>query len=156
MADTLRPYGPADALTLHALFREAILVGAAGHYTAEELAEWAGPPEVPDGWDEHHAENVTVIAEDAGRITGYMMMHPDGYLDMAFVRPERRGTGTADLLYRAIQAAARERGLGRMTVLASRLMERFLGRRGWRPAPELAAVLGEVAQNRAMALDLTA
>ncbi len=154
--ETIRPYRDTDAAALHAIYRAAVLVGAAGHYTPEELAEWAGPPEFPDTWADRHAANITLAAEDAGRITGYMMMHPDGYLDMAFVRPDRRGAGTADLLYRAILAAARERGLGRMTVLASRLMERFLLRRGWRAAPELAASLGEIAQNRAMALDLTA
>jgi hypothetical protein len=42
-----------------------------------------------------------------------------------------------------------------MTVLASRLMERFLLMRGWRAAPELAAELGEIPQNRAMVLDLS-
>jgi enamine deaminase RidA (YjgF/YER057c/UK114 family) len=62
--------------------------------------------------------------------------------------------GTAPLLYDAILAEARRRGLPRMTVPAGRLTERFLRKRGWRAAPELAAAPGEVAQNRAMALDL--
>jgi putative acetyltransferase len=152
--ETVRPYRDADAAPLHALYRAAVLEGAAGHYSAAELADWAGPPEMPETWAARHAAHVTLIAEAGGEITGYMMMHADGHLDMAFVRPDRRGTGTADLLYREILAAARDRGVRRMTVVASRLMQRFLGRRGWHPAPELAAALGETAQNRAMALDL--
>lgn len=156
MPETLRPFRDADAGPLFALFRSAVLEGAAGHYTPEELADWAGPPERPEpsSWSERHATNITLVAELYGSITGYMMMHPDGYLDMAFVRPDRRRQGTAALLYEAILAEARARGLDRMTVLASRLMERFLALRGWRPAPELAEDLGQVPQNRAMRLDL--
>ncbi len=156
MAETLRPYRDDDAIPLHALYRAAVLEGAANHYSEEERAKWAGPPQLPatSTWAERHARNITLVAELDGAITGYMMMHPDGYLDMAFVRPDRRRQGTAALLYAAILDEARARGLPGMTVLASRLMERFLARRGWRPAPELAEALGEVPQNRAMRLDL--
>lgn len=152
--ETLRLYRDADAAALHVLFRRAVLEGAAGHYSTEELAEWAGPPEPGPGWADRHARYFTLVAEDAEGIAGYMMLRPNGYLDMTYVRPDRRGTGTADRLYRAILAEAQSRGMRRMTVLASRLMERFLTRRGWRVAPELAAELGEVPQNRAMVLDL--
>lgn len=152
--ERLRPYTPADAAPLHALFRQAVRYGAEGHYTTQELENWAGPPDLPETWARRHADNITLVAQDDGQITGYMMMHPDGYLDMAFVRPDRRRSGTAALLYDAILDEARARHLPRMTVLASRLMERFLTKRGWRPAPELAAELGEIPQNRAMSLDL--
>jgi putative acetyltransferase len=152
--ERLRPYRDADAAPLHALFRQATRYGAAGYYTTEELEDWAGPPDLPETWAARHAANITLVAEEDGQITGYMMMHPDGYLDMAFVRPDRRRTATAALLHDAMLAEARARNLPRMTVLASRLMERFLTKRGWRPAPDLAAALGEIPQNRAMALDL--
>jgi putative acetyltransferase len=152
--ERLRPYANADAAPLHALFRQAARYGAEGHYTTAELEDWAGPADLPASWAQRHAKNITLVAEDQGQITGYMMMHPNGYLDMAFVRPDRRRTGTAALLYDAILAEAQARGLPRMTVLASRLMERFLAKRGWRPAPELAEDLGEIPQNRAMVLDI--
>lgn len=152
--ERLRPYRDADAAPLHALFRQAARYGAEGHYTVAELEDWAGPPDLPDTWAQRHAGNITLVAEEDGQITGYMMMHPDGYLDMAFVRPDRRRTGTAARLYDAMLAEARRRALPRMTVLASRLMERFLLKRGWRAAPELAAELGEIPQNRAMLLEI--
>lgn len=153
--ERLRPYTAADAAPLHALFRQATRYGAEGHYTIAELEDWAGPPDLPPTWAQRHADNITLVAEKDGQITGYMMMHPDGHLDMAFVRPDRRRTGTAALLYDAMLDTARSRGLPQMTVLASRLMERFLQKRGWRAAPELAATLGQIPQNRAMALDLS-
>jgi putative acetyltransferase len=152
--ERVRPYADADAQPLHDLFRQATRYGAEGHYTIAELEDWAGPPDLPETWAQRHADNITLVAEADGRITGYMMMHPDGYLDMAFVRPDRRRTGTAPRLYDAILAEARARNLPRLTVLASRLMERFLLKRGWRTAPELAAELGEIPQNRAMALEI--
>ncbi len=152
--ERLRPYEDADAAPLHALFRQATRHGAEGYYTPAELEDWAGSPALPATWARRHADNITLVAEDGGQITGYMMMHPDGYLDMAFVRPDRRRSGTAARLYDAMLDTARARGLPRMTVLASRLMERFLLKRGWRPAPELADDLGEIPQNRAMVLDL--
>jgi putative acetyltransferase len=152
--ERVRPYRDADAAPLHDLFRQATRYGAEGYYAVEELEDWAGPPDLPETWARRHADSITLVAERDGQITGYMMMHSDGYLDMAFVRPDRRRTGTAALLYDAIVDRARDLGLDRMTVLASRLMERFLLMRGWRAAPELAAELGEIPQNRAMVLDL--
>lgn len=152
--ESLRPCTDADAAPLHRLFRQAVLHGAEGCCTVPERAGWAGPPDIAAVWAQRHAETITLVAAQDGRITGDMMMHPDGCLDMAFVRADRRRTPTAALLHDAILAEAQRRALPRLTVLASRLMERFLAKCGWRPAPERAAEPGELPQNRAMLPDL--
>jgi putative acetyltransferase len=80
------------------------------------------------------------VAEEDGRMTGFMSLCPDGLLDMAFVIPEVMGKGTAAALYDTLLAKARAVELPRLTVIASPFSQRFLLRRGWqvdREGPEV-------------------
>ena len=133
----LRRFRPADAPACGALFHRAVHVGAAEHYTPEQRAAWAPypdpPPEVLDRLGARLSEEITWIAEaEDGRIAGFMALRSDGYLDMAFVAPERRGTGLAGRLYARIEAEARALGLTRLRTEASHLARPFFARRGWR------------------------
>lgn len=148
MEERLRPCRHAAAAPLHALFRQAARHRAERCFPAAELEDWAGPPDLPETRADRHAVNITLVAEDDGQITGCMMMHPHGHPDMAFVRPDRRRSPTAALRYDAMLAEGRARRLPRMAVPASRPIERFLSKRGWRAAPEPAAERGEIPRNR--------
>lgn len=158
----VRRFAPGDAEATRQVFVRAVLEGAAGRYSEAERRSWVPDPSLPAGWaawlDAHH----TLVAEEDGRVTGFMMLERDGYLNMAFVLPERMGQGTAEALHAALLATARDLGLRRLTVLASRYAQGFLARRGWRPAPELPPRPGldprqgphDRPVNRPMALDL--
>ncbi|QYZ70743.1 GNAT family N-acetyltransferase [Neotabrizicola shimadae] len=138
MAEVIRPFRLMDAQATRDVFVRAVRDGAAPLYSAAEIAVWLGDPVMPEGWGDWLAGHITFVAEDWGRITGFMMLERDGYLNMAFVLPEVMGTGTADRLYAEILAAARALDLPRLTVFASRHARRFFARHGWRPDRMLA------------------
>lgn len=149
----IRRFTVADAAPTHAVFYAAVRIGAAGHYSPAELQDWAPTTEMPGDWGQWLAENITFVAAPGDRVTGFMMLEPSGYLNMAFVLPEFRGTGLADALYAAVLTEARACAMPRLSVLASRMAARFFARHGWQPAPELAASLGAIPQNTPMKLD---
>jgi len=129
----LRPYRPADAGGLARLFHRAVHEGTAPHYTEAERRAWSPEPPPPAVWARRLGGLVTLVAEAGGDPVGFMSLRPgDGYLDLAFVAPERRGTGLAARLLRAIEDEARQRGLRRLHVQASHLARPFLARNGWR------------------------
>ncbi|MFN0115323.1 MAG: N-acetyltransferase family protein [Paracoccaceae bacterium] len=162
MNPTVRRFRSGDAAATREVFAEAVLVGAAPRYSEAERRDWVPDPAMPEDWGEWLDEHLTFVAEDAGGIVGFMMIERDGYLNMAFVRPEAMGKGVAGTLYAAILSEARGLGLTRLTAAASRFFQGFLIRRGWRVVPGLperpdVTILDtpkDNPQNRAMALDL--
>ena len=139
---TIRRFRPEDAAPTREVFVDAVHIGAAGRYSQAERLDWVADPAMPDGWGPWLDGHFTLVAEDGGRIAGFMMLEADGYLNMAFVRPDRMGTGMADLLYLGLLAEARRLALLRMTTLASRYAQSFFLRHGWRLAPEIILIGG--------------
>ncbi len=137
MAEMVRLFRLNDGQAVRDVFVRAVREGAASRYSAEELEDWLPDPAMPEGWGAWLAEHITFVAEDRGRITGFMMVERDGYLNMAFVLPEAMGKGTADRLYARILSAAQDLGLTRLTVFASRHARRFFARHGWQPDPTI-------------------
>jgi putative acetyltransferase len=138
----IRRFRPQDAAGTHDVFVTAVLVGAAARYTRAELDAWIPDPAMPEDWAGWLDGHFTAVADEDGRITGFMMLEADGYLNMAFVRPDRMGTGLADRLLAAILEEARRLGLPRLTCIASRHAQSFFARHGWRLAPELVLIGG--------------
>lgn len=137
----IRRFRLEDASACRDVFVAAVRVGAAGRYTAEELADWVKDPAMPEGYADWLNHHITYVAEDDG-IQGFMMLEAQGYLNMAFVRPEVMGKGVADALYAAILAEARALDLPRLHVLASRYAQSFFARHGWRLAPDITGIEG--------------
>ncbi len=128
----VRPFHPRDAVALRGIFRQAVLVGAAGHYDAAQRAAWAGAAALPPAWPARLGDQITLVAEAAGGPPlGFMTLGHDGHLDLAFVRPESRGTGVAAALLGAIVAEARARSIAPLTTEASHLARPFFLRHGW-------------------------
>ena len=131
----IRLYREGDAAACAALFYRAVQEGAAGHYSPEQRDAWAPYPELPPDilarFDWRLAQEITWVAEEDGAIEGFMSLRQDGYLDMAYVAPERMGTGLAGELYKKIKASARKLSLNILTTEASHLARPFFARRGW-------------------------
>ncbi|MEL6958113.1 MAG: GNAT family N-acetyltransferase [Pseudomonadota bacterium] len=129
----VRERAPADTAALADVFFRAVRDGAAPAYSNAERAAWA--PERPDeaAWAARLDGLVTLVDEDAdGCVSGFMSLRmSDGYLDLAFVRPEARGTGVASRLYAVLENRARVAGLTRLWSHASHLAKPFLARQGW-------------------------
>ena len=121
------------------VFWQGVHVGAAPIYDAAQRAAWLPVAPAPHAFAARLAGQTVRVAVEGGRIAGFMTLRADGYLDFAYVRPEARGTGTADALHAAILNAAAVAGLTELTARASDLARPFLARRGWHvvaPAPQ--------------------
>ncbi|MCB1493266.1 MAG: GNAT family N-acetyltransferase [Rhodobiaceae bacterium] len=133
MADavTVRRFEPVDCDATARIFFDAVHVGAAGHYDAEQRRAWA--PERPDGarWLDRLTGQSTFVAERAGAVVGFMTLDPSGHIDLAFVAPEAMGQGIAFALYRAVEAEAVRLGLDHLTTEASLVARPFFVRQGW-------------------------
>lgn len=152
---TIRPFALSDAGATHGVFVQAVQIGAAGRYTADERAAWLPDPTMPQDWGDWLAEHITLVADEGDRLTGFFMLEEIGYLNMAYVMPDRMGTGLADRLYAALKDEARLRGITDLTVIASRYAQSFFARHGWNLAPELTAIPGKPEKDISRALTLS-
>ena len=127
----VRDYAAADLPAICQLFYDAIH-HAVMPYTAEQRAAWA--PTVPDAglWQARLQDQQVMVAEIDGTLAGFMTLRSDGYLDLAFVAPERQGRGVADALYDVLESRARDHGHRSLSVEASIPARSFFLRRGWR------------------------
>jgi putative acetyltransferase len=127
----IRPYRPEDRVAKALVFYRAVREGAAAYYSEAQCAHWAPSPTPDLTKPDRQLEQWTWVAEQDGRMTGFMSLAHDGLLDMAFVVPEVLGKGTAAALYDVLIAKARAEGLTKLTVDASVYSRGFLKKRGW-------------------------
>lgn len=153
--ETIRPFVLSDAGATHDVFVQAVQIGAAGRYTPEERAVWLPDPTMPQDWGDRLAEHITLVADEGDRLTGFFMLEEIGYLNMAYVTPDRMGTGLANRLYAALMDEARLRGITHLTVIASRYAQPFFARHGWALAPNLTAIPGKPEKDITRALTLS-
>ena len=152
---TIRPFRLTDAAGTHAVFVQAVQIGAASRYSAAERAEWLPDATMPADWGPWLAQHTTLVADEGDRLTGFFMLEATGYLNMAFVTPDRMGTGLADQLYAALMTAAQTQGITDLTVIASRHAQSFFARHGWTLAPEPMAIPGHPEKDISRALQLS-
>ena len=126
---TIRPYLASDHRAMNMVYFRAIREGAVSAYPEAELATWASTSEPDFEKPDKLLDQWAWVAEEGGRMTGFMSLCHDGLLDMAFVIPEAMGKGTAGLLYDTLLAKTQEQGL---TVSASAFSRCFLTKRGWK------------------------
>jgi putative acetyltransferase len=72
-----------------------------------------------------------VAANEDDRPVAYIDLEPDGHIDRLFCAPEAAGQGIASRLYDAVEATAREQGIGRLFTEASELARRLFERKGF-------------------------
>lgn len=148
----LRRFRLTDGTACGDLFHRAVREGAASRYTLEQRTAWA-PHDAPS--PEQRArfaarldQQITWVAEEAGTIEGFLSLRADGYLDLAYVTPERMGRGLAGQLYEKIEAEARALGLSHLTSEASHFARPFFARRGWQvDAPQQIERQGVLIEN---------
>lgn len=129
---TIRPYQAADRAAAAVVFYRAVREGTTAFYTEAERSAWAPSPLPDESRPDKLLDQLCWVAEEAGRMTGFMSLRRDGELDMAFVIPEVMGDGTAAALYETLIATAKAEGFGRLTVRAAHQSNRFLARRDWK------------------------
>lgn len=110
---TIRPFKSADLPEVIKLFKEAVAAINIRHYTPEQVAVWTQVDQ--EKWQRSLAKNVTFVAEADNKIVGFADMSHEGYLDRLYIHKDYQARFVALKLLRAIEQAARELGLDRIT-----------------------------------------
>ena len=131
MIDQIRLMTEADAGPLAQLMHRAIREGAAGAYSSDQLEAWSPNPYGAETFAARVSGQTVLVAEDEHGAAGFFTLSQDGLLDLAHVRPDRKGDGLAVRLHDAVLTEARRQGLSELRVEASHLARRFLEKQGW-------------------------
>ena len=129
----IRPFEPADAEALAALFHASVHQVGIRHYSARQVAAWS--PARPDaGRYRRRVEGRTVLVavDDGGVVAGYGDLEPDGHIDHLYCRPDVVGTGVGSALCAALEQVARDAGIAILFVEASEGARPVFERAGFR------------------------
>ena len=104
----IRPYAPADAEALRAVFEASVRVLAAPYYTPQQIAAWAPHDHDAPAWARRLADNRPWVCVVDGAPAGFADLQPSGYIDQFFVAPghARQGVGAALMAHLEQQARA--------------------------------------------------
>ncbi|MBT0958849.1 GNAT family N-acetyltransferase [Alphaproteobacteria bacterium KMM 3653] len=152
---SVRDYRPGDAEALFVVCQEAILDGATD-YTPAQRSAWAARFTSAEALALKLAMQQVVVGLSGDQPKGLMTLD-GGLLDLAYVAPEARGSGLADLMHAVLLNRATVAGQGDLTVHASHHARRFLARQGWQARAEQEVQIGgETLENCVMELRLSA
>lgn len=89
--------------------------------------------ETPSGpnWASRLDAQKTVVARKAGLPVGFMTLDSDGYIVLAFVKPDHQRQGIGGSLYARIEALAREARMTRVHSQVSYLDRGLFEQQGW-------------------------
>jgi putative acetyltransferase len=125
---TIRLWRPEDTHDLLTLFRRSIREIASNDYTLRQTEVWS---EGPDDFAERMRLRVTFVAEDNGRLAGFIQYEPPDHIDMAYVHPDHQRKGIATALVTALETEARRRGAAALHVEVSITARRFFEVQGY-------------------------
>lgn len=129
----VRPFIPADADALAALFHASVHEVGIRDYSLEQVTAWSPTKPSPERYLRQAEGRVFFVAEgDDGEPIGYGDFEPNGHIDHLYCRPDVIGTGVGSALYASIEAAARAAGITTLFVEASEAARRLFERRGFR------------------------
>ena len=129
----VRSFRPEDAAFLARIFHAAVHRIGGLHYSAEQVAAWAPALPSPESFLRRGGDGrlLLVAVDHLDRPLAYGDLEADGHIDHLYCRPDVAGTGVASFLYDRIEAAAGERGMGRLYVEASEPARRFFLKKGF-------------------------
>lgn len=132
----VRPYQPADAPALLALFRDTIRRVNCRDYNPDQIRAWASDDIDPAAWARRFDGRFVAVAEDPTGPVGFAELEPDGHIDRFFVSADCQGMGVGRVLWDALETEARRLGLDRLRVEASLTARPFFERVGFTPLAE--------------------
>jgi putative acetyltransferase len=129
----LRPFLPADAPTLAAIFQASIAELTTDDYSEAQAAAWAARADDTEAFGARLAQHLTLVAVVAGDPVGFASLKDNEVIEMLYVHPSAAGQGVGALLYDALERIAAARGAKRLLADANDTAEDFFRRRGFVP-----------------------
>ncbi|MGO4852573.1 GNAT family N-acetyltransferase [Phaeovulum sp. W22_SRMD_FR3] len=148
-APVLRRAVAADADGLAQVMFRAIHA-APSPYTKAERAAWLPQPHAGPDWAARLAAQTVVVAQGRAGILGFLSLDTEGYVDLAFILPEARGSGLFRALHSQIEAEAWAAGLPRLYTHASLMAEPAFRACGYRLLEREGVARGDQVLRRAL------
>lgn len=156
-APGLRPFLPADAPTLAALFRASVEELTAEDYDADQREAWASAADDEAAFAARLAGALTIVALVGGEIAGFASLEGNKIFDMLYVRPDLAGQGVGGALADAIEKLATARGTEKLTIEAADSARDFFAARGYvARSRNTVTIAGEWLGNTTMTKELAA
>lgn len=130
---SLRPFLPADAPVLAALFRASIAELTGDDYDEEQQEAWSAAADDEEAFAARLAGALTLVALRDGAPVGFAALKDNAHIELLYVSPEAAGTGVARALADALETLAKARGTRKLTVDASDTALGFFQKRGYVP-----------------------
>lgn len=127
----LRPYLPADAPVLAAIFEASVAELTAEDYTEAQRTAWAEAAEDVAAFGAELARDLTLVATLEGSPAAFASLRGKDTIRMLYVHPAAAGHGLAASLIDALEKLAAARGAKRLAVEASDTAEGFFAGRGY-------------------------
>jgi len=143
-AFTVRRWTQADTEDLGALFRRSVREVASRDYRPAQIEAWVKAPGEIETWTERMRSRVSFVAEEAGRLIGFIQYEPPDHIDMTYVHPETQRRGVARALLAAVEAEARTRDVPLLNVEASITSRPFFEAHGFEiVTPQIVTARGQ-------------
>jgi len=128
---SLRPYLPAEAALLAAVFQASVEELAQDDYSSAQLAAWASQADDEAAFGARLAGALTLVALQDGAPVGFASLKENARIDMLYVYPDAAGQGVGSALCDALERLAGARGAKALSVEATDNAQPFFERRGY-------------------------
>ena len=88
-------------------------------YSKAQREAWVPAPRRGDVWVQRLNSQAVFLAEDTGRVVGFISLMNDGYIDFAYVKPAHQGCGVFRKLYCRLESLAVSKNIQRLWVHVS-------------------------------------
>jgi putative acetyltransferase len=139
----LRPFLPADAPVLAAIYQASIDELTGEDYSPAQQAAWAAQADDEEEFAERLARGLTLVATIAGAPVGFATLQGTDHIDLLYVHPSAAGQGVAALLVDALEKLAQARGAARLDADVSDTARGFFERRGFTAERRNTVALGD-------------
>ena len=128
----LRPFLPADASMLAAIFRASIEELTTEDYSEAQQQAWVAKTAADENaFAARLGQRLTLVATLGGSAVGFISLEGAEQIDLLYVHPAVAREGIGTMLYEAVEKLAASRGATRLTVEASDTARDFFAKRGF-------------------------
>lgn len=127
----LRPYLPADAVVVAAIFVESIEALTGDDYSEAQQQAWMSSADDEQAFGARLGKDLTLVATLQSSPVGFASLKGTDHIEMLYVHPSAGRQGVATALCDALEKLAAARGATKLTVDASDTAHEFFRKRGY-------------------------